>query len=152
MVAEASGSLSAYNKGRKKKKGKEGTSPNVPFTRENRKGSQKPVGRTSHWLELGSTSTLAASAVGKVNVWLPLYLGRQKGERSLQLALPVNALPITGFHHSIFANERISLGFHFQNTKCHVKGCCDDNEIKIRTSLQMSGYINKLDRWALSLT
>lgn len=128
------------------KEKKKGTGPNVPFTRENRKGSQKPVGRTSHWLELGSISTLAAGAAGKVNVWLPLYLGRQKGERSLQLALPVNALPITGFHHSIFANERISLGFHFHTTKCHVKGCCDDNEIKIRTSLQMSGYINKLDR------
>ena len=151
MVAEAPGSLCAYNKGKKRKKGKEDTSPNVPFTRESRKCSQKPVGRTSHWLELGSMSTLAASAVGKVNVWLPLYPGRQKGERSLHLALPVNALPIVGFHHSIFSNQRISLSFHFHNTKCHVKGRCDDNKIKIRTSLQMSGYINKLDWWALSL-
>ena len=94
-------------------------------------------------------TTLAANAVRKVNVWLPLYLGRggggQKGERSLHWALPVNALPVIGFHHSIFSNQRISLGFHFHNTKCHVKGCCDDNEIKIRISLQMSGYINKLD-------
>lgn len=144
MVAEASGSLSAYNKGRKKK-GKEGTSPNVPFTRENRKGSQKPVGRTSHWLGTGFHIHPSCKCSWESECVAPSTWEAER-RKSLQLALPVNALPITGFHHSIFANERISLGFHFQNTKCHVKGCCDDNEIKIRTSLQMSGYINKLDR------